>query len=62
MAFFMDEAGIWVLPHIKDSRTASWIKAYWSYEKEIMEVAIQFVPLAIPSYIYRTVYLKVRAF
>ena len=24
------EAGIWVSPHISVSRTASWIKAYWS--------------------------------
>jgi hypothetical protein len=37
MAFFIEEAGIWVLPHIRDSKMASWMKVYWSYSKGSME-------------------------
>ena len=47
-ALWRSEAGIWVSPHIRVSRTASWMKAYWScshkeqyrYQHDILSVCV----------------------
>ena len=42
MAPASPEAGIWVSPQVRDSRTASWMNTYWSWVGEwVREVVVQ---------------------
>ena len=42
MAPASPEAGIWVSPQVRDSRTASWMNTYWSWAgQRVRKVVVQ---------------------